>query len=281
MRSGDTIGLDELSLLRGMKSWNPRRRRGAGEALADLATPAAIDVLKRVASGGKRNFLRRHSLNDQLLAIECLGQSGRLEALAFLKYVYSPTITFTYNSYNAGYGSGGVDVTDTYEVCSYPNASPTLNRSLSFSIELSGYRKGEAEERHRHFGNRSHEVMRAAIEGLRVDTADEGRQQYSSSSEIRHFDFIDQPIQTRSVIELLERGVAVTVDISRPRLRSFMASIVYHTDQGEDYTAIEESRSKAAGQSYVHLAFRLQELIKGESVGEAELPHNPGLAADA
>jgi len=99
---GDATGMPPL--LRALRSWNPWRRRRAACSLAIKGTPEAIAALIGMASGDKRSLFFSYNLQDQLVAVKCLGKTRRPEALEFLENVYSSVKFTERQSYETPYG---------------------------------------------------------------------------------------------------------------------------------------------------------------------------------
>ena len=107
---------------------------------------------------------------DQLAAIDCLGETGSREALEFLEKLYTPTITYEDgDDYTIGWGaSDTLTGHDSRETRDYTNAPLELRKRLSFSVTHIFAAPGLCNVE-RITSSGAHAVVRTALSRLRTE----------------------------------------------------------------------------------------------------------------
>jgi len=121
---------EEHSLVQQLRSTEGGERRCAAKRLAQLGTPQAVDALLAIADDPES------SLDDQLLAIECLGETRAPKARSYLQALLRETIAEVPQSYS--WGSGEVVHHETYpdEEHFCPTAQGPLRYALTYIVQL-------------------------------------------------------------------------------------------------------------------------------------------------
>jgi hypothetical protein len=143
-------------------------RQQVAKALAQSKIEGSVATLIRMADGQIAN-----SLDNQLLAIECLGDSGSCEALKFLEKIHTPKVeTSDSGGYYTGYGNDAHHV--YYDDYKYLNAAGNLKSALDFSLPRSNAWGHDVDESTfnqmlaEHFAGPPHQVIQKAIDKLRA-----------------------------------------------------------------------------------------------------------------
>ena len=143
-------------------------RQQVAKALAQSKIEGSVATLIRMAGGQIAD-----SLDNQLLAIECLGDSGSSEALKFLEKLHTPNVECrSHGKYYSGYGNDTYDV--YYDDCEYLNAAGNLKSALDFSEPRSSVWGSDVDESTfnrmlaEHLAGPPHQVIQKAIDKLRA-----------------------------------------------------------------------------------------------------------------
>lgn len=173
----------ELYNIRDMLSCSQDERQ---EIAADLAKDRPLDELMNIVETGVKRTLpaswtnlwqgekEYYDLEEQLLAVEALAETGSPKALSLLERIYTPTVT---NEHKRIGNSGMYDDYEV-EVNSYPDAGGPLQGELNYTRHLTEVRYGSfgSSEQPVDYGNdpdciargiRAHRVIRAAIAKLK------------------------------------------------------------------------------------------------------------------
>jgi hypothetical protein len=179
-------------LIEGVRTCRPEERREAAMRLSLLNFDEAYLELLRMAQGSTRitdrtlqSFGRRvpilYTTNEQLFAIEALGQSKRQEALTYLKFIYT---AFIVNDTEWAHDCGHDDENSwmdhyTVRIHHYPYAPAGLQESLRFQVSITspvGCGKETSQDdtiistdAEKEIANsQSHQVIRNAISKLEI-----------------------------------------------------------------------------------------------------------------
>ena len=118
----------QIKLLRRCR---PEDRKAAALALARTQRSVAVDELKRMAEGG-----HPYTKDDQLVAIEALGETRSRRALEYLSDLYQATVSLESNQFPSPHSHYYYE-TETREWNRYEKVKGALRDELDYSVTLS------------------------------------------------------------------------------------------------------------------------------------------------
>ncbi len=125
-------------LIRKLRSCSAEERQRVALELARTGGEKGFAELIRMAEGGRRRWLGRYELADQLIAIRALAATGKEEALSYLQKLYRPVESrpVALASQRIGREEGAYFAT-THErkTVDYPNARGRLRERLSYEVD--------------------------------------------------------------------------------------------------------------------------------------------------
>ena len=130
MRRDDTT--QELRIKKLRTSPSSKRREVALE-LAKSESAIVVKELIHMARGGRRTLLRWYNLEDQLIALEALGDTRSQEALDYLELVRTRKVSLTQSSYVGG--TQEVQVITFYATVEFPNSRRGLRKHMKYEFE--------------------------------------------------------------------------------------------------------------------------------------------------
>lgn len=128
-------------LVKRLRTCSAGERRNIAMELAQTGTDEAVAELIRMVEGRHRRGLSWYELDDQLIGVEALGETGteRAErALSFLREVYTTSAYLTLEHERVYYGGASTPECDiwayvTYMHCTYPHARRQLSNILAYT----------------------------------------------------------------------------------------------------------------------------------------------------
>lgn len=160
-------------LIQKLRTCSSKERKAVAMELARTGTNETADELIRMVEGRRRYWLSWYNLDDQLIGVEALGETGRVEALEYLKHVYTPTIDEWETNYNPAHRQISYLATDRNESYTYTNARKELFKELNFYIlengdyDYSNNNLSLEQQRVEIFQtNNSHKIFRKSIQKL-------------------------------------------------------------------------------------------------------------------
>lgn len=170
------------NLIKRLRKCSSQERRSVAIELAKTGNDNGIRELIRMIEGRRKYLLCWYNLDDQLIGVEALGETGKKEALEYLEKVYT-TIRKSHGTETTVVAGGSEPRDDdvytiSFEIYHYPLARAGLGESLSYKKLVS-----VSEE---YYGNlsegdwpscvsaeapkdkRAHQVFQKSIAGLRL-----------------------------------------------------------------------------------------------------------------
>ena len=126
----------QIKLLRRCR---PEDRKAAALALARTQRSLAVDELIRMAEGG-----HPYTKDDQLVAIEALGETRSRRALEYLSDLYQATVSLESNQFPSPHSHYYYE-TETREWNRYEKVKGALRDELDYSVTLSMSEGGGSE----------------------------------------------------------------------------------------------------------------------------------------
>ncbi len=152
------------NLVKKLRTCSKEERRNIAIQISRTSTDEAIGELIRMVEGRHRRGLKWYTLDDQLIGIEALGETGRQDVLDLLIEMYTP-LTEHGENHELNHPLSGKTVSVVETSFNYPNVTDELNSSLSFTYfsvhSNQGFcRPSSWKER---YNERFHEVFKSAI----------------------------------------------------------------------------------------------------------------------